>query len=174
MSEGSPPQQSLAHLPDASEELAALADLEITVDGCALPLHRVTLASGSRVLRTALCSCSSSVKGRAAARAAEAAAVQAAFEGFSLLDVQLFLKIVYHPLKGLELVLAETNWDGLVSLAVKLDATPVLEVGNFYFLSQTCMDWLSTAMLLDAGLLKNTLRIHSSGLRSLPGFNHSR
>lgn len=121
-------QRSLAHLPDSSEELAAMADVEITLEGCALPLHRVTLASGSRVLRTALCSCSGSVSASAAARSSEAAAVQAAFEGHSLLDVQLFLSILYDPMTANHLDFVETNWDGLLGLAVKLDAQAVLQV----------------------------------------------
>jgi hypothetical protein len=45
----------LAHLPDSSEDLAAMADLEISVGGARLPLHSAVLASGSRVLREALC-----------------------------------------------------------------------------------------------------------------------
>ncbi len=47
-------QVHLAHLPDGSQELAAAADLSLTLDGCTLPLHSVVLAAGSRVLRTTL------------------------------------------------------------------------------------------------------------------------
>jgi hypothetical protein len=119
---------SLEHLPDASEELAALADFEITVDGCALPLHRATLASGSRVLRTALCSCSGSGGSSSADRAPEAAAVQAAFEGYSLRDVQNFLTILYDQMTANGLNFAETSWKGILALAMKLDAQSVLQV----------------------------------------------
>ncbi len=80
-----PSLSPLAHLPDASEELGRTADLTITVEGTQLKLHSVVAAAGSRVLRTALCSFSGDGPGAAAA-------VQAAFEGCKLADVQLFLK----------------------------------------------------------------------------------
>ena len=75
------PDPSIAHLPDASEELARTADLTIIVEGQELKLHSAVAASGSRVLRTALCACESGGSGGAAA------AVQAAFEGCKLADV---------------------------------------------------------------------------------------
>ncbi len=65
-----------------SEELGRTADLTITVQGTQLKLHSAVAAAGSRVLCTALCSCGGG---------ASAAAVQAAFKGCKLADVQLFL-----------------------------------------------------------------------------------
>ena len=81
------PDPALAHLPDASEELGRTADLTIVVEGQQLKLHSAVAAAGSRVLRTALCSCTGGDSGGAAA-----AAVQAAFEGCTLADAHLFLK----------------------------------------------------------------------------------
>jgi len=78
------PSPAVAHLPDASEELGRTADLTITVQGTQLKLHSAVAAAGSRVLRTALCSCGGG-------DGAAVAAVQAAFEGCKLADVQLFL-----------------------------------------------------------------------------------
>ena len=83
---GEGPSWEVAHLPDHSEELQRTADLTITVHGHELKLHSAVVAAGSRVLRTALCSCDGGASGSAAA------AVQAAFEGCKLSDVQLFLK----------------------------------------------------------------------------------
>ena len=68
------PSPALAHLPDASEELAATADLTIVVEGTPLKLHSAVAAAGSRVLRTAVCGCAGG------AGAGGAAAVQAALE----------------------------------------------------------------------------------------------
>ena len=82
--EGGP--AALAHLPDASEELGRTADLTIVVEGQQLKLHSAVAAAGSRVLRTALCSCANGDSSGAVA------AVQAAFQGCTLPDAQLFLK----------------------------------------------------------------------------------
>lgn len=80
------PNPALAHLPDASEELAATADLTVTVEGTPLKLHSAVAAAGSRVLRTALCGCAGGAGGGAEA------AVQAAFKGCKLQDAQLLLR----------------------------------------------------------------------------------
>ena len=80
------PDPGLAHLPDASEELGRTADLTIVVEGQQLKLHSAVAAAGSRVLRSALCRCADGDSSGAAA------AVQAAFEGCTLADAQLFLK----------------------------------------------------------------------------------
>jgi hypothetical protein len=100
------------------------------VEGAQLKLHSAVAAAGSRVLRTALCSCGSG------GGSAAAAAVQAAFEGCTLEDVQLFLGLLYNPV-GLESGDVDTaavdkpdSWHGLLSLADKLDAAAVLQVSD--------------------------------------------
>lgn len=77
----------LDHLPDVGNELAASADIAITLRSRQLPLHSAVLAANSCVLRQAL-SAADSATGKAAA-------VQEAFEGHPLPGVQLFLRCLY-------------------------------------------------------------------------------
>ena len=124
------------HLPDCSEELAAAADLEV-VEGVPLKLHSQVLASGSRVLRHALCGCAdASSTASPAAAASRAAAVLRAFDGFGLADVQIFLKLLYDPslLEASEPHVGESPnaWQNLLMLGDKLDAPSAIEASRKY------------------------------------------
>ncbi|KAL4433669.1 hypothetical protein ABPG75_000110 [Micractinium tetrahymenae] len=115
----------LTHLPDASEELAASADLLITLDGCRLPLHSAVLATGCRALRQHLCSAGTV---EAAGNAFQtAAAAQTAFEGHALADVQLFLSLLYSGGAAAKGVAEPAPFKGVVALAHALDAPFVLQ-----------------------------------------------
>ncbi|PRW32613.1 putative aarF domain-containing kinase chloroplastic isoform A [Chlorella sorokiniana] len=157
-------QLALGWSDHASEELGRTADLTITVEGAQLKLHSAVAAAGSRVLRTALCSCGSG------GGSAAAAAVQAAFEGCTLEDVQLFLGLLYNPV-GLESGDVDTatvdkpdSWHGLLSLADKLDAAAVLQACDIHIarrlseilvlresqpLTFSPVDWLAWLLLAD-------------------------
>ncbi|KAL4433666.1 hypothetical protein ABPG75_000107 [Micractinium tetrahymenae] len=112
---------SLEHIPAGSEALAASADLIVTIDGCRLPLHCAVLAAGSRVLRLALA-------GAGSAAAAKEAAVQEAFMGHPLADVQLFLMLLYSGFADAgESVGDPWTLAGAVPLAYKLDSPYVLQ-----------------------------------------------
>lgn len=115
---------SLDHLPDASEELARTSDLTIEHQGASLPLHSQVLASGSRVLRTALCGDAGG--GSAAGRTA---AVQQAFQGHSLEDVCTFLRLMYNSNAGCSMV-PMGRLRAVLTLADKLDYCTVLDVSR--------------------------------------------
>lgn len=119
----------LAHLPDSSDDLAAMADLEISVGGARLPLHSAVLASGSRVLREALCcqQCYGGSGGGSTMGASQVAAVQEAFEGCNQQVVQTFLKLLYNP-TVVDDIPAEASWPDVLALADKLDAPAALQV----------------------------------------------
>jgi len=121
------------YLPDASVELAGIADITICHEGATLQLHSAVLASGSRVLRTALCgSCAGSsattLCGSGSAES-KSAAVQCAFEGHSLADVKLFLKLLYNTAAADEVETAD-DFGGMVRLVDKLDAPAVLQASK--------------------------------------------
>lgn len=111
------------HLPDCSEELAAAANLLITLDGCQLPLHSQVLAAGSRVLRQALAGAASG-----GGAPSQQAAVQEAFSGLPLAHVMLFLKLLYSGYGAAEQARDTAALTGAVALADKLDAPSVLQV----------------------------------------------
>ncbi|KAL4433659.1 hypothetical protein ABPG75_000100 [Micractinium tetrahymenae] len=115
-------QRLLDHLPDSSEELAASADLIITLLGCQLPLHSSVLAAGSRVLRQALVGAAA-----AGGAASKVAAVQQAFSGHPVADVRLLLKLLYSSWAGADSVAQADALKGVVELADKLDAPVVLQ-----------------------------------------------
>ena len=119
----------LSHLPESSEELAAMATLEISVGGTLLKLHREVMASGSRVLRQALCCCGDGGSDSAAA-ASQAAAVQAAFEGHDQHAVHTFLKLLYNQTVVDEIPAGASVWPELLALADKLDAPAVLQASQ--------------------------------------------
>lgn len=110
---------ALDYLPDASDELAGCADLIISVDSHPLHLHSAVLATGSRVLRTAVCG---GVRGDAASKTM---AVQHAFEGHRLEDVCAFLRLLYNPLEAEQMGLEEL--ERVLVLTDKLDAPIVLQ-----------------------------------------------
>lgn len=112
----------LSHLPDASIELAATADLSLSVDGHQLPLHSAVLAAGAQVLRAALCG--AGIRGNASAKEV---AAQLAFEGHSLEDTCSFLRVLYdtYTAEGMP----ASQLEGVLALAAKLGAPGVLQVG---------------------------------------------
>ncbi|KAL4433665.1 hypothetical protein ABPG75_000106 [Micractinium tetrahymenae] len=112
---------SQSHLPNISEELLAKADFAICHGGAYLALHSAMLANGSKVLRQAL----SDVHG--AGSGAQAAAVQQAFGGHPLADVQLFLKLLYNGHAAAAGITDADALPGVVALAIKLEAPAVLQ-----------------------------------------------
>lgn len=132
-------QERLAHLPDGSQELAAAADLTVTLDGCPLPLHSAVLAAGSRVLRSALFGAAGDGAGGGGGGAAldptAAAAVQQAFESHSLKDVQAFLRLLYNPVAVVGVPAEVVSFKGVIRLADKLDAAALLQVRGARLLS---------------------------------------
>jgi hypothetical protein len=113
-----------------STELAAEADLQVTVEGTILPLHSAILANASSVLHTALCSSELNAGANPAARSA---AVQRAFGGSSVNDVAAFLRLLYDPACILDTtdypaVASSAAWEGILRLADKLDAQWVMKV----------------------------------------------
>ncbi|KAL4433667.1 hypothetical protein ABPG75_000108 [Micractinium tetrahymenae] len=134
---------SLQHLPDGSEELAATADVIITLDGSLLALHSFMLATHSRKLRQQL-----SAGGSAAAKAV---AVQQAFEGHSLADVRLFLRLLYSVGSAATSVHDSSELRGVVKLAHELDAPAMIQACD----ERLCMmlvnraDWVDWLLLAD-------------------------
>jgi len=113
---------SIAHLPDASEELAATADLTVSIYGTDLKLHSAVLAAGSCVLRSAFASCGGDAS-------AQAAAVGTALEGHELADVQLFLRLLYNQTEAENISGTDVQiWQGVLELGDKLDAPAVILV----------------------------------------------
>lgn len=182
-------QLSFAHLPDGSQELAAAADLPLTLDACTLPLHSQVLAAGSRVLRTSLCgtrAAAGSIGGERGGGVESgggldptaAAAVQRAFEGHSLQDVQQFLKFLYSPVAVAAVPASLAAFRGVILLADKLDAPVVLQVRW-----GACVAWhscgLATFSVIFGGPLSalswlpnlhcSPFHVPSAGLRLAPG-----
>ena len=121
------PLAALAHLPDASEDLARTADLTVGLAGVQLKLHSAVLSAGSRVWRTALCACGAGGGGGGGG----AAAIARSLEGHELPDVRTFLRLLYDPtvverMNDVELA----SWQGVLELASKLDAPTVLWVSS--------------------------------------------
>ncbi|KAL4433657.1 hypothetical protein ABPG75_000098 [Micractinium tetrahymenae] len=160
-------QRLLDHLPDVSEELAASADLAITLDGCQLPLHSAVLAAGSRVLRQALVGAASG-----GGAASQAAAVQQAFERHPLPDVLLCLKLLYSGSAAADSTGEARDLTGVVALADKLDAAAVLQASMRStcgcWCTPTAGDWASWLALADRHGLRRLKPIAAeASLRSL-------
>ncbi|KAL4450668.1 hypothetical protein ABPG77_001024 [Micractinium sp. CCAP 211/92] len=135
------PRKCLDHLPDSSEQLAASADTYLTLDGCQLPIHTAVLASGCRSLRQAL-----STAGTAEAKAA---AVQEAFQGHALPDVQLFLRLLYSGGVAAEGVAEPEPFKQAVPMARTLDAPFACEARLLKLLGCNKFWWAEWLVLAD-------------------------